>query len=190
MLTIADVDSCIAENGVNHRTSRYDLMTRQDDKSRLVVRRGQEFYLHLTLSRDYEPSIDGMSIIFTVDGVERPLYGHGTLVATAVLYPGEPSEGPWHATIDAIQHNFIRLKVSDQRRIVFRSFSIGAVLTRAILLLSLSQIVAAPDAIIGKWRIDIDTKNKNLDGAVSYTVKQPFYLIFNPWCRGREFRFR
>lgn len=119
MLTIADVDPCIAENGVNHRTSRYDLMTRQDDKSRLVVRRGQEFYLHLTLSRDYEPSIDGMSIIFTVDGVERPLYGHGTLVATAVLYPGEPSEGPWHATIDAIQHNFIRLKVSDQRRIVF-----------------------------------------------------------------------
>ncbi|XP_003395644.1 annulin isoform X1 [Bombus terrestris] len=153
VLTIADVDPCIAENGVNHRTSRYDLMTRQDDKSRLVVRRGQEFYLHLTLSRDYEPSIDGMSIIFTVDGVERPLYGHGTLVATAVLYPGEPSEGSWHATIDAIQHNFIRLK-----------------------------IVAAPDAIIGKWRIDIDTKNKNLDGAVSYTVKQPFYLIFNPWC--------
>lgn len=46
--------------------------------------------------------------------------------------------------------------------------------------------MTAPDAIIGKWKMDIDTKNKNLDGAVSYTMKQPFYLIFNPWCRGRE----
>ncbi|XP_043510721.1 annulin isoform X2 [Frieseomelitta varia] len=154
VLTIISVDPCIAENGGNHRTFRYDLMARQDDKSRLVVRRGQEFYLHLTLSRDYEPRIDGMSIVFTVDGVERPQYGHGTLVAIPVLYPGEPSEGSWQATIDAIQPNFIRLK-----------------------------IVTAPDAIIGKWKMDIDTKNKNLDGAVSYTMKQPFYLIFNPWCK-------
>ncbi|KAK9306073.1 hypothetical protein QLX08_003130 [Tetragonisca angustula] len=154
VLTIIGVDPCIAENGGNHRTFRYDLMARQDDRSRLVVRRGQEFYLHLTLSRDYEPRIDGMSIVFTVDGVERPQYGHGTLVAIPVLYPGEPSEGSWQATIDAIQPNFIRLK-----------------------------IVTAPDAIIGKWKMDIDTKNKNLDGAVSYTMKQPFYLIFNPWCK-------
>ncbi|KOX78769.1 Annulin [Melipona quadrifasciata] len=154
VLTITGVDPCIAENGENHRTSRYDLMARQDDKSRLVVRRGQEFYLHLTLSRDYEPRIDGMSIVFTVDGVERPQYGHGTLVAIPVLYPGEPSEGSWQATIDAIEPNFIRLR-----------------------------IVTAPDAIIGKWKMDVDTKNKNLDGAVSYTMKQPFYLIFNPWCK-------
>lgn len=126
VLTIIGVDPCIAENGGNHRTFRYDLMARQDDKSRLVVRRGQEFYLHLTLSRDYEPRIDGMSIVFTVDGVERPQYGHGTLVAIPVLYPGEPSEGSWQATIDAIQPNFIRLKVSDRRRAVFRSISIHA----------------------------------------------------------------
>lgn len=153
VLTIIDVDLCIPENGDLHRTSRYDLMTRQDDKSRLVVRRGQEFYLHLTLSRDYDPNIDGMSIVFTVDGVEKPQYGHGTLVATAVLYPGEVSEGSWQATIDAIQPNFLRLK-----------------------------IVPSANAIIGKWRMDIDTKNRNLDGAISYTMKQPFYLIFNPWC--------
>lgn len=33
--------------------------------------------------------------------------------------------------------------------------------------------------------MEIDTKNKSTDGAVSYTMKQPFYLIFNPWCQGR-----
>lgn len=106
------MDPCIAENGEKHRTSRYDLMARQDGKSRLVVRRGQEFYLHLTLSRDYDRSVDGMSIVFTVDEVERPQYGHGTLVATPVLHEGEPPEGSWQATIDAVQPNFLRLKAS------------------------------------------------------------------------------
>lgn len=46
------------------------------------------------------------------------------------------------------------------------------------------QIVPDPNAIIGKWKMDIDTKNRNLDGAVSYTMKHPFYVIFNPWCEG------
>ncbi|XP_015440169.1 PREDICTED: annulin [Dufourea novaeangliae] len=154
VLTIQEVDPCIQENGENHRTSRYESMTRDDDKTRLVVRRGQEFYLHLTLSRDYDPNIDGISLVFTVDGVEKPQYGHGTLVAAPVLHPGEVSDGSWQASIDAIQSNFLRLK-----------------------------IVPAPEAIIGTWKLDIDTKNKNLDGAVSYTMKHPFYLIFNPWCK-------
>ncbi|XP_017755331.1 PREDICTED: annulin [Eufriesea mexicana] len=154
VLTILNVDPCIAENGENHRTSRYDLMTREYDEPRLVVRRGQEFYLNLTLSRDYEPSIDGMSIVFTVDGVEKPQYGHKTLVVTAVLYPGEESQDSWKASIDAIHPNFIRLK-----------------------------IVPAPNAIIGKWRMDIDTRNKDLNQAVSYTMKHSFYVIFNPWCK-------
>lgn len=135
VLTITDVDPCLAENGENHRTFRYDLMTRQDDKSRLVVRRGQEFYLHLTLSRDYDRRIDGMSIVFTVDGVERPQYGHGTLVAIPVLYPEEPSEGFWQATIDDVQPNFIRLKVSDRRWTVFHTISIHAIVTRIAFLL-------------------------------------------------------
>lgn len=87
-------------------------MTRQAERARLVVRRGQEFYLHLSLSRDYESSIDGVSIVFTLDGVEKPQYGHGTLVATALLNPGEISEAAWQATIDTIEPDFLRIKVS------------------------------------------------------------------------------
>lgn len=89
-------------------------MTRQDDRARLVVRRGQEFYLHLSLSRDYNSSIDGISIVFTLDGVERPQYGHGTLVATALLHPGEISEAAWQTTIDAKGPNFLRIKASQK----------------------------------------------------------------------------
>lgn len=32
--------------------------------------------------------------------------------------------------------------------------------------------------------MDIDTKNKESEGAVSYTMDDPFYLICNPWCIG------
>lgn len=90
-------------------------MTRQGDRARLVVRRGQEFYLHLKLSRDYDPYIDGISVVFTLDGVERPQYGHGTLVATALLNPGEHSEAAWQTTIAAIEPNFLRIKASEAK---------------------------------------------------------------------------
>ncbi|KAG7204155.1 hypothetical protein KM043_001995 [Ampulex compressa] len=153
VLTVHQVDPCIVENGANHRTSRYDLMTRRDDKARLVVRRGQDFYLHLSLSRDYDPSIDAISIVFTLDGVEKPQYGHGTLVATAVLSPGEISEASWQTIVDAIEPNFVRLKVTP-----------------------------SPNAIIGKWKMEIDTKNRESEGAVSFTMENPFYILFNPWC--------
>ncbi|XP_043667444.1 annulin isoform X1 [Vespula pensylvanica] len=153
ILTIHHVDPCIGENGNDHKTSRYELMTRQGDEARLVVRRGQPFYLHLSLSRDYDPTIDGISLIFTVDGVEQPQYGHGTLVATPVLEPGEYSEASWQTTIDAIEPAFIRLKITP-----------------------------SPNAIVGKWKMDIDTKNRESEGAVSYTMEHPFYIIFNPWC--------
>lgn len=112
VLTIYHVDPCITENGEKHRTYRYELMTCQADRARLVVRRGQEFHLHLSLSRDYDSAIDGISIVFTLDGVEKPQYGHGTLVATALLHPGETSKAAWQATIEAIEPNFLRIKAS------------------------------------------------------------------------------
>jgi len=117
------VDPCIEENGENHRTSRYELMTRRGrgDKAKLVVRRGQEFYLHLSLSRDYNYSIDGISIVFTLYGIEKPQYGHGTLVATALLNPGEISEAAWQATIVAIEPNFLRIKASRECYLIFYS---------------------------------------------------------------------
>ncbi|XP_031778774.1 annulin isoform X3 [Nasonia vitripennis] len=154
VLTIVHVDYCVDENGDAHRTSRYELMNRDDGGARLVVRRGQPFVVDLALSRNYDPAIDGMSIVFTLDGVKRPQYGHGTLVASPVLHPGELSEGSWQSVVEAYAENSLRIKVTP-----------------------------AADAIIGKWRMDIDTKRRDSEGAVSFTVDNPFYVIFNPWCR-------
>jgi transglutaminase 1 len=48
------------------------------------------------------------------------------------------------------------------------------------------QITPAVDAIVGQWKMDIDTKLKN-DGAVSYSHKDPIFILFNPWCRRKYF---
>ncbi|XP_012283276.1 annulin isoform X2 [Orussus abietinus] len=153
ILTVVHVDPCIKENGEAHRTSRYELMNRNGKNSRLVVRRGQAFFLNITLAREYRPSTDGISIVFTLDGVKKPQYGHGTLVASPVLGPGEMSEGSWQTTIEWADQDMIRIKV-----------------------------VPDANAMIGKWRMDIDTRRRHSDGAVSYSVQNPFYVIFNPWC--------
>ncbi|XP_011689027.1 PREDICTED: annulin-like [Wasmannia auropunctata] len=152
LLTIHNVDLCTKENGENHRTSRYELMTRGDDRARLVVRRGQEFYLHLNLSQNYNSSTDTIFIFFTLDGV-RSQPGHGTLVTIAVHEPTHISEAVWQAIIDVNGTNFVRIKV-----------------------------VTSANAIIGKWKMNIDTYHKKLIRTVSYMMDHPFYLICNPWC--------
>ena len=111
-MTILSVDRCIEENGTSHHTSRYEIMNRGDGKSRLVVRRGQEFFLNISLSRDYDPAYDGLSVVFTLDGIQKPRYGHGTLVLIPLLNPEDVSERSWQATIASIETNSIRIKVS------------------------------------------------------------------------------
>ena len=87
-------------------------MNREENgQARLIVRRGQSFVVDLSLSRNYDPAIDGMSIVFTVEDVKRPQYGHHTLVASPVLHPGEISEGSWQTVVEAYAENSIRIKV-------------------------------------------------------------------------------
>ncbi|XP_044595670.1 LOW QUALITY PROTEIN: annulin-like [Cotesia glomerata] len=154
MLTILRLDPLTSENGEAHNTSRYEIMNRKEGDSRLVVRRGQEFFLRIFLNRDYDPEIDGVSIVFTLDGIKKPNYGHGTFMVTPLLSPGEESEGAWHATLFAKETQAIVIKVS-----------------------------APADAPIGKWKMEIDTKHKTSGGAISFNVNEPFYLLFNPWCQ-------
>ncbi|KAJ8680712.1 hypothetical protein QAD02_016499 [Eretmocerus hayati] len=155
VLTIVHVDFLVDDNGDAHRTSRYELMNRGDVRlSRLVVRRGQGFIVDLQLSRNYDPNVDALSAVFTVDGVRKPQYGHGTLVAAPIIHPGETSHAAWQCVVHAYAENSLRIKITP-----------------------------AADAIIGKWKMDIDTKRKDSEGAVSFTVESPFYLICNPWCK-------
>ncbi|KAJ9601814.1 hypothetical protein L9F63_000042 [Diploptera punctata] len=152
VLVVKEVDLLLKENGLLHHTEQYDVMEREKDPL-LVVRRGQGFVISITLSRGYNSEKDGISFIFTVQDAEKPSYGQGTLMAVPLLAKGTEPGTAWNAVLDSCTENMIRVKVTP-----------------------------AADAIVGKWKIDIDTKLKN-DGAVSYSHKHPFYILFNPWCR-------
>ncbi|XP_067007547.1 annulin [Anabrus simplex] len=152
VLVVRSVDLCLSENGLHHHTSQFDLMEREKDP-RLIVRRGQDFKISITLSRAYNAEKDAISFIFTVVDAEKPSYGQGTFVAVPLLAKGAESGGAWNAVLDSSNEDVIQV-----------------------------QITPAADSIIGQWKMDIDTKLKN-NGAVSYSHKEPFYILYNPWCR-------
>jgi len=56
------------ENGVAHHTDKYDAMIRRVIPQDLVIRRGQEFVVTLSLSRPFQKDLDGMSFVFSIVG--------------------------------------------------------------------------------------------------------------------------
>ncbi|XP_039442709.1 annulin-like isoform X2 [Culex pipiens pallens] len=159
VLTIKSVDLCIEENGKSHHTKRYELMTRDGQygaPAALVVRRGQAFRLRLTCDRPFDRSRDAMSLIFTVDQDERPTHGHGSLVGVALQQYRHRIEDPleWGAAIDFIGGDVLEILVKP-----------------------------AANALVTKWKLDFDTKLLSEGFGKSYSLPQPFYLLFNPWCK-------
>lgn len=47
------------------------------------------------------------------------------------------------------------------------------------------QITTLATAIVGAWKMDIDTKSTSTSEALCYTLPQPIYILFNPWCKGK-----
>lgn len=76
MLAVQGVDFCNETNGENHHTSKFNLMTRTEDKC-LVVRRGQSFKLDILLNRPYATR-DAVSFIFYVAGTKVVLVLNST----------------------------------------------------------------------------------------------------------------
>lgn len=53
------------------------------------------------------------------------------------------------------------------------------------------SVQTAPEAIVGKWLLHIDTKVKDeVTEVMRYTHQYPVYLLFNPWCKGTEYRLK
>ncbi|XP_014217645.1 annulin-like [Copidosoma floridanum] len=153
VLTIVHVDYCVAENAKAHRTSRYEVSNRPSGEALLVVRRGQSFVLDLTLSRNYDPAIDNISMVFTYNGAKKSWH-RSFDVTSNELHSNATSKGIWQTIVESYEGNLLKIKVTP-----------------------------AADAIIGKWLTEIDTKTQGFERADSFNVKNPFYVIFNPWCQ-------
>lgn len=154
ILSVERVDLCIARNGKTHHTDRFDLMKREIPK--LVIRRGQVFKLQLHTNRPYDAEKDGISLIFTVADVEKPSFGHGTLIAISVknqsTYLGKSNE--WGASVNNVSGDLLEILIKP-----------------------------AANALVTQWKLDIDTKAISSTLSRSFSLPQPFYVLFNPWCR-------
>lgn len=107
-LTNRAVDLAIDTNGTEHNTSRYDVMVRNDTGTRLVVRRGQEFYLIYQRDDTYVPSDFTIYIKFTLDGHDVANSRHGT-VFTDRFYG---TKGSWNFLAEAGDQEVVSIKVS------------------------------------------------------------------------------
>jgi transglutaminase 1 len=126
---------------------------------KLVVRRGQVFKLQLHCNRPYNMERDAISLIFSVADVEKPSFGHGTLIALSLKNRstdlGKSTE--WGASVNSINGDLLEILIKP---------SAGALVTQ--------------------WKMDIDTKVLDNSLSRSFSLPQPFYLLFNPWCREDE----
>lgn len=45
------------------------------------------------------------------------------------------------------------------------------------------NVTTAADAVVAKWRLEVDTKLIENNGAYCYSWDTEIYLLFNPWCK-------
>ncbi|EDV31392.1 uncharacterized protein Dana_GF14572, isoform A [Drosophila ananassae] len=151
VLGVVRIDPCLEDNHDEHHTSHFYAAAA---KEALIVRRGEPFRLRIHFNRDYSPSKDAISFIFSVADDVRPSPGHGTLTALVphdgIDYLGDTLE--WGAGIESHE---------------------GQILT---------VLIKPPSTCpVTEWRLDIDTKLLG-DGSKSYPLPLPLYVLFNPWC--------
>lgn len=158
ILLIKSFDLCIEQNGILHHTDRFDLMQKHSEAvSKLVVRRGQSFKIRLHLDRPYSRITDLISFVFTLDGIDKPSHGHGTLVGTTLKSSsfelGDAKE--WGSSVDAINGKVLEILIKP-----------------------------AATAPIGEWRLEVDTQLMSREsGTRSCKYPSTVYVLFNPWCK-------
>ena len=56
------------------------------------------------------------------------------------------------------------------------------------------EVLTSSDSIIGKWRLTVKTSCTTADREtkmiLKYQHKEPVYLLFNPWCKGKITKFK
>uniref|UniRef100_A0A182QTX5 Transglutaminase-like domain-containing protein n=1 Tax=Anopheles farauti TaxID=69004 RepID=A0A182QTX5_9DIPT len=165
-LTIERIDTCLEENGIAHRTDKFEMMSAARaarNASQLVIRRGQEFLVKLICNRAIVPKVDAISLVLAVDPIasEWISHGHGTVVYMLLQTednPDEDSDSDWGAKV--------------------RSVSVGEDGSNELLI----AIRTSPNASVSKWTLTINVKSEGSEQSSSYQLDRPFYLLYNAWC--------
>ncbi|XP_014243165.1 annulin-like [Cimex lectularius] len=155
-LVIKKFDPRLGINLKLHDTLAYE-MGKRESSPQLVTRRGQVVYLYLYLDREYSPSLDIMSAIFTYKDCEDASVGHYTLSVIPLSFKSSGLIGKWAAWIAGFKGTRIDLR-----------------------------FVSSFDCTIGRWGIEIDTKVKENNERSTYALDTLMYVIFNPYAPDDE----
>lgn len=173
---MAHVDYSIEQlrdiNGLQHFTSKYDVMKRDDGAARLVVRRGQEFHLRCLINEPYDTKKITTHVKFILNGHDVADSRNGT------VFIGLQSKtaGYWAVLAEpaTTMTNAISLKVSINKFANFPSLIINII----------KQVFTPAKAPIGQWKMAIQLENK--DTKRSLNMLEEFDLLFNPWADGEK----
>uniref|UniRef100_A0A182MQG2 protein-glutamine gamma-glutamyltransferase n=1 Tax=Anopheles culicifacies TaxID=139723 RepID=A0A182MQG2_9DIPT len=165
-LIIQRIDTCLEENGANHRTEKFESMSASAIKtgsSQLVVRRGQEFLLKLICNRPINPKTDAISLVLAVDPIagEWISHGHGTVVYMLLQtddHLEEDHDCDWCAKLESTSVN-----VDNATEL-------------------LVAVKTSSNASVSKWTLTVNVKSMGSEESNIYQLDTPFYLLFNPWC--------
>lgn len=157
-LVVKSVDLCMDENVTNHHTGDYDAV--QSENPSLVVRRGSPIKFKIDFNRSYDKEKDVVCLVFTVKDATAPSYAQGSMIFAPIVPSDDvvlPSDG-WQTKLLSTDENAVSVEVTP-----------------------------TATAITGQWILEVDTKvmkeREEEAKTLRYTVKQPVYLLFNPWCK-------
>ncbi|KAH7641779.1 hypothetical protein DERF_008815 [Dermatophagoides farinae] len=160
-LVVHSVNFLINNNSRLHKTDKY-FLSRRSISPKLIVRRGQPFELRITFERRFRYSEDVVSFVFIVKDEMNPTYSNRTEVIVPILD----------------ERNARRLSLVSESRWSARIVSVE---NRTMVV----EINSSVDAIIGEYRMVIDTRSPNRidDSYFSNPISESFYMLFNPWNR-------
>ncbi|XP_064598834.1 uncharacterized protein LOC135465525 [Liolophura sinensis] len=158
VLQVLEVDLCVEANTKLHHTDEYEITQEESNTFRrqqpqLVTRRGQPFDIKIKFNRAYDSSKDDLKLIFEIG--DSPLPSKGTLVELVLSDRDLPKQ--WGAKIKHVQGELLNV-----------------------------TIIVPPTCYVGKWKLKIDVIKRKPDERMKiyrYQHKNPFYIIFNPWCK-------
>ncbi|XP_035226776.1 annulin-like, partial [Stegodyphus dumicola] len=154
-LIVELAELCISTNTVKHYTSAFHLVKKLCPQ--LIIRRGFPFKLTLTLNRSYDPEKDVLCLVFTLKDAASPSYSQKTEIFLPVLSceEGEKLLSEWK----------VRILETSEKELTL-------------------EVTPAPNAIIGEWILEIDSRSKDNKNAADfrYKSKNPIIILFNPWC--------
>lgn len=186
----------IESNSWEHRTEKF-AATKDRLNPRLVVRRGTPFEIKFTFQREYNRKEDIINLVFTVKGMSKMLTTFKFSVNfSEFLFLNKSydkfcinrsdAESSSHSKTTQVTVPVFDDRFSSNVSIVLEDEWSAKLLKTEGFGVSI-EISSPPTAIIGEYKINVDTRSLSKGTLLSNPVKKTFILLFNPWNKGIKY---